>query len=155
MSPALYGILQVYAFPIIDLYWEQSISPVLAVNIQPNMYDIMLRLYHAGWSMPPSEGGRRPRKFMSEQFALLWLGQAPAAAEADHLSVKREAVRAIGWVYYDVVQSSCNSGTGNGDDTKAPTPAYNEAVERWTEKNTLELARELLNLQNWIDSQPN
>jgi hypothetical protein len=156
MSPPLYGVVQVYGYPVIDRYWNSSIAQVLHVGQQPNMYSLMVQLYRGGQELPASLG-RPARKTLSQRFCQFWLGDPPPlppnTPEPPDEQVKREAVTAVGWVYYEIAQIAVNGGgvvaNANGG------PPYEDAVRHWTDKNSADLQRELASLQRWLREQPN
>jgi hypothetical protein len=155
MSPPLYGIVQIFAYPVIDQYWNTSIADVLNLNFQPNMYGVMLRLYLGAQELPVALG-RPSKRELSHVFCQLWLRPPPfaaGAAEPPEAIVKREAVIAVGSIYYDVVHIAYNGAEDNTRANGAPTFDY--AVEVWTQKNGFDLQREQTNLTAWLQSQPN
>jgi hypothetical protein len=156
MSVPLYGIRLFNDWSVIDRYWNSSIAELLKTNLQPNMYMVMMELYHGGEKRPASLGPPN-RKTLSQYFCQVWLGdpgpRPPNTPEPPDEQVKREAVTAVGWIYHDVLEIASNGAGGNTGANGGLT--YNNAVGVWTQKNAANLERQLAKLQEWLQNQPN
>lgn len=153
MSPGLYGILQKHALPIVDRYWNLCIAALLSPTYEPNMYSLMSNLFRGGADVPPVLS-RPNRTRLSDIFCQFWCG-APMFDHqpTDENLVKREAVMAMGSIYYDIVLIGAN-GAVAGSLVNGAVP-YLVARRDWEVLNASFLAQELANLKAWIQAQPN